>query len=257
MNSKLLDNAEATRDERDKLLADLARLADLHPHCAAFDDQPGPCTCLDSEKAAHEQDTAEMHRLQGRLDAAIRERDEARAEIQDAYDAAVLRGAKPTTLHGRRKTLVELVTDALHSYLVTQSAFKNQCILTDREKAKVAALEKELSYHLMANSAEGGKRIAVLEKELAEFHAERDSHRVWRCSGQPCGACVKCYAALEAKVKVLREALTTIERSSTPGASILAKRDDGHACSWCRGMYTPCPAATAEKALAATEEEKP
>ena len=31
--------------ERDALKAELARLADAHPHCAAFDDQPGPCTC--------------------------------------------------------------------------------------------------------------------------------------------------------------------------------------------------------------------
>ena len=31
--------------QRDQYADDLARLAALHPHCAAFDDQPGPCEC--------------------------------------------------------------------------------------------------------------------------------------------------------------------------------------------------------------------
>lgn len=47
----------------------------------------------------------------------------------------------------------------------------------------------------------------------------------------------------------MRQALTTIERSGAPGATIVAKRDDGHACGWCRGILTPCPVETARKAL--------
>ena len=54
---------------------------------------------------------------------------------------------------------------------------------------------------------------------------------------------------LDDKVRRLTAALTTIERSDAPGATIVAKRDDGHACSWCRGMLTPCPVETARKAL--------
>lgn len=47
----------------------------------------------------------------------------------------------------------------------------------------------------------------------------------------------------------LREALTTIERTGAPGATIVAQRSDGHSCSWCRGMVTPCPVITAREAL--------
>lgn len=55
--------------------------------------------------------------------------------------------------------------------------------------------------------------------------------------------------ALLDEVERLRAALATIERSGAPGGSILARRADGHACGWCRGMYTPCPIATAGGAL--------
>jgi len=48
---------------------------------------------------------------------------------------------------------------------------------------------------------------------------------------------------------IMREALLTIERSGAPGGAICARRADGHSCSWCRGMLTPCPVLTARKAL--------
>lgn len=47
----------------------------------------------------------------------------------------------------------------------------------------------------------------------------------------------------------LEHALLTIERSGAPGGSIMARRTDDHSCGWCRGMWTPCPAETARRAL--------
>ena len=57
-------------------------------------------------------------------------------------------------------------------------------------------------------------------------------------------------ARLEERAEQLLSALATIERSGAPGGSIVAKRTDGHACQWCRGMYMPCPVACAAAALA-------
>lgn len=54
---------------------------------------------------------------------------------------------------------------------------------------------------------------------------------------------------MEVEIDRLRHALKTIEISGAPGASIMAKRMDDHACSWCRGMWTPCPTSTASNAL--------
>jgi len=105
------------------------------------------------------------------LDAALARVRELEAEIADAFDAAVLRGAKPTTLNGRRKTLVELVTDALHSYLTTEMAFKNEVILTNRERAKVAALQEErdeLDRVLHGPPGQRTPMVAALEKERDE-----------------------------------------------------------------------------------------
>jgi hypothetical protein len=61
---------------------------------------------------------------------------------------------------------------------------------------------------------------------------------------------------LERENEKLRQALTTIERSGAPGASIMASRDDGHSCSWCRGKWTPCPTAIAQNALRRGEYER-
>lgn len=58
--------------------------------------------------------------------------------------------------------------------------------------------------------------------------------------------------AAEAKVARLREALVTIGRTGD-GGTIVATRSDGHACSWCRGLHTPCPVVTARAALKETE----
>lgn len=73
-------------------------------------------------------------------------------------------------------------------------------------------------------------------------------------TAQPGCGCARCLRAqrdeARAEMERLRHALLTIERSGAPGASIAAKRNDGHACSWCRGMWTPCPTSVAEYALA-------
>lgn len=63
----------------------------------------------------------------------------------------------------------------------------------------------------------------------------------------PCMSCRN--KALEAEVARLTAALKNIIRSGDPGAAIVSKRDDGHACFWCRGISTPCPVETARKAL--------
>ena len=61
------------------------------------------------------------------------------------------------------------------------------------------------------------------------------------------------------ELRILLAALATIERSGAPGAAIVAARDDGHACGWCRGMLTPCPVMIARRAIATCEnhEERP
>jgi len=48
----------------------------------------------------------------------------------------------------------------------------------------------------------------------------------------------------------LRFALTKVARSGRSYASLVARRNDGHSCAWCRGMLAPCPSDIAAEALA-------
>lgn len=72
----------------------------------------------------------------------------------------------------------------------------------------------------------------------------RDDITIWLRDQDEAG----CHEAAD-ELDRMRTALKTIERSGTPGAIIVAKRDDVHACGWCRGILTPCPVETARKAL--------
>lgn len=45
-----------------------------------------------------------------------------KTEIEDAFAAAELRGANTKGMHGKRKDLVELVSDAMHSLLNAKAA---------------------------------------------------------------------------------------------------------------------------------------
>ena len=69
-----------------------------------------------------------------------------------------------------------------------------------------------------------------------EFKAEKDRLRtIWKEKDE--------------EIRALREALVTIERTGVPGGAIVAKRQDGHSCAWCRGMWTPCPVSVAAAVL--------
>src|SRR5574343_699138 len=165
---------------------------------------------------------------------------------------------------------------------VTQAVRDTRCSPSfgDRLRATVEALEKAEAQHLrLRNSVQttldcsygetdGGIHCPLetpcdkCKREKAE--AERDEARAevarlqdlhTRCAAlddQPGPSCV----TLAAEVARLREALVTIERTGAPGATIVAQRGDGHSCSWCRGMVTPCPTVTARAALAGTSDEE-
>lgn len=75
------------------------------------------------------------------------------AELADVYDAAVLRGAIPTDLYGRRKPLLQLVSDALHDALTAKSASKNWSALYERKTARAEELEGALRALVSAVSA--------------------------------------------------------------------------------------------------------
>lgn len=89
----------------------------------------------------------------------------------------------------------------------------------------------------------------VRRKAKAAAHGDDNCHACKAFSRCTCDPRWR-IARLEERAEQLLSALATIERSGAPGGSIVAKRTDGHACQWCRGMYMPCPVACAAAALA-------
>lgn len=98
-----------------------------------------------------------------------------------------------------------------------------------------------------------GSECDPLRAEVARLTKERDEARAELTTAfvrEVYGAGDKERAEkAEADAARLREALTTIERTGATGATVVAQRSDGHSCSWCRGMVTPCPVVTARAAL--------
>ena len=101
------------------------------------------------------------------------------------------------------------------------------------------ARRKRLSEMAEAGTGYSQQTVDALTKERDWLQQELTRHT----------AEITALDELDSKVRRLTAALTTIKRSGAPGAAIVAKRDDGHACGWCRGMLTPCPVETARKAL--------
>jgi predicted nucleic acid-binding Zn-ribbon protein len=107
---------------------------------------------------------------------------------------------------------------------------------------------------LLSEIADARVETLVAEKNarLANAEVERlrdDAQVMDDMAAREIRAIAKQRNEARAEVERLTAALTTIERSGAPGATIVAKRDDDHACCWCSGMVTPCPVMTARKAL--------
>ena len=96
---------------------------------------------------------------------------------------------------------------------------------------------------------EAGCHEAADELDARRKHLSELAEAGTGYSQQTVDALMTTLDELDSRASRLIAALTTIERSGAPGATIVAKRSDDHACSWCRGMLTPCPVVTARKAL--------
>lgn len=92
-------------------------------------------------------------------------------------------------------------------------------------------------------SEPGAPSVDALEREAADVHrmAAWERARAEKAEAE--------LARVRPVVERLTHALRVIERSGASGASIRAQRPDGHSCSWCRGMWTPCPTEAARAGL--------
>lgn len=273
-----LEKAEA---ERDALCAALSEAGISHGGTAEGLKQG--LSVVARMKAERDTATAWAKTQQDTLAIVTRERDEARAQLADyepcAHDGRRHRaisdvrkidaaraelasiseefGLPPTIrpVEGEIRRMLDGWREARADLLRLRGEFaalggNHNKMEAQRDEARALYRDAEERYANEVRSHD--TTMAERDEARAEVARLQDLHT--RCAAfddQPGPACV----ALAADSARLREALVTIERTGAPGATIVAQRSDGHSCSWCRGMVTPCPTVTARAALAGTSDE--